>query len=129
MPVIAPPTVPEKTVSRPRLAPAIDPRQKQLRRLGHQMARAHDGAVAGGPGNPVAPRPSLADPDRMMQADRVRNAALIVLRRDDPNLVGELAGDLFEDHETRRFDPVVIGDQNAIQHNPAPSSRRIGFER
>jgi hypothetical protein len=39
----------------------------------------------------------------------VRNTALIVLRRDDPDLMSELAGDVFEDFETRRFDTVVIG--------------------
>jgi hypothetical protein len=88
------------------------------------MARAHDGAVAGGPGDPVAPRPSLADPDRVMQADRVRDAALIVLRRDDPNLVGEVAGDLFEDFETRRFNTIVISYENTIQHSAAPLFRK-----
>jgi hypothetical protein len=44
-----------------------------------------------------------------MQADRVRDAALVVLRRDHPNLARKLAGDVFEDFETRRFDTVVIG--------------------
>jgi hypothetical protein len=73
------------------------------------MARAHDGAVAGRTGDPVTPRPSLADPDRVMQTDRVRNTALIVLRRNDPDLMSELAGDVFEDFETRRFDTVVVG--------------------
>ena len=64
-----------------------------------------------------------------MQADRVGDAALVVLRRDDPNFVGELARDPLEDFESRRVDAVVVGDQNAIQHNPAPSSRKIGSER
>jgi hypothetical protein len=103
---------------------AVDPRQKQLRRLGHQMARAHDGAVAGGSGDPVPPQPSLADPDRMMQADRVRDTALVVLRRDDPNLLGELAGDPLENCQTRRLDPVVVGYENAIQHSAAPLVRK-----
>jgi len=43
-----------------------------------------------------------------MQADRVRDTALIVLRRDDPDLPGELAGDPLEDCETWRLDAVVI---------------------
>ncbi len=55
-----------------------------------------------------------------MQADRVRDAALVVLRRDDPNLVRELAGDPLEDFEARRFDAVIIGYQNTIQHSAAP---------
>ena len=78
------------------------------------MACAHDGAVAGRTGDPVTPQPPLADPDRVMQANRVRNTALIVLRRDDPDFMSELAGDVFEDFETRRFDTVIIGDQNSI---------------
>jgi hypothetical protein len=44
-----------------------------------------------------------------MKADRVRDTALVVLGRDDPHLLGELAGDPLEDFETRRFDTVVIG--------------------
>ena len=45
-----------------------------------------------------------------MQADRVRDTALVVLRRDDPNLAREIAGDLLEDFETRCLDTIVIGD-------------------
>jgi hypothetical protein len=81
------------------------------------MACAHDGAIAGRSGDPVPPQPSLADPDRVMQADRVRDTALVVLRRNDPNLMSELAGDPLEDFETWRFDPIVIGYENAIQHH------------
>ena len=128
MPVIAPPTVPENTVSRPRLAPRLTPDSKAAAALGHQMARAHHRAVTRRAGDPEAPQPSLADPDRVMQADRVRHAALVVLRRDDPDLAGEFAGDLLEHRQTRRVDAVVVGDQNAIQHYTAPSSRRIRAE-
>ena len=60
-----------------------------------------------------------------MQAHRVRDAALVVLGRDNPDLVSELGGDLLANRQTRRVDAVVVGDQNAIQHNTAPSSRRI----
>jgi hypothetical protein len=57
-----------------------------------------------------------------MQADRVRDTALVVLGRDNPNLVSEFAGDLFENFETRRFDTVVIGYENTIQHSAASLS-------
>ena len=63
-----------------------------------------------------------------MQADRVRDAALVVLRRDDPNLAGELVGDPFENCQTRRVDTIVIGYQNTIQLNTAPYGRRIGAD-
>ena len=56
-----------------------------------------------------------------MQADGMRNAALIVLGSDDPHLAGELARDLFEHREARRLDAVVIGQQDAIQHAIAAS--------
>jgi hypothetical protein len=88
------------------------------------MACAHDGAIAGRSGDPVPPQPSLADPDRVMQADRVRDTALVVLRRNDPNLMSELAGDPLEDFETWRFDPIVIGYENAIQHSASPLSQK-----
>jgi hypothetical protein len=64
-----------------------------------------------------------------MQADRVRDAALVVLRRDDPNLISELGRDPFQNCQARRPDTVVVGDQNSIQHNVAPSSRKIESER
>jgi hypothetical protein len=57
-----------------------------------------------------------------MQADRVRDTALVVLGRDNPTLVSEFAGDLFENCETRRFDTVVIGYENTIQHSAASVS-------
>jgi len=50
----------------------------------------------------------------MMQADRVRDAALIVLRSHGPNLARDFAGDPFEDREPGRLDTIVIGYENAI---------------
>jgi hypothetical protein len=45
----------------------------------------------------------------------------------DPDLAGEFAGDLFQDFETGCLDAIVIGDQNAIQHNAAPKRYKIRF--
>ena len=55
-----------------------------------------------------------------MQANRVRDAALVVLGSDDPDLAGDLTGNPFEHREARRFDAVVIAEQDAIQHATAP---------
>jgi hypothetical protein len=51
-----------------------------------------------------------------MQADGMRNSALVVLGCHDPNLAGEFARDLFEHREARRGDAVVVGQQDATQH-------------
>ena len=47
-----------------------------------------------------------------MQADGVGDAALVVLRRDDPNLSGEFARDPLENLEARRLNAVVISNKN-----------------
>ena len=44
----------------------------------------------------------------MMQTDRMRYAALIMLRGDDPCFMGEFRGDPLEYFEAGRFDAVVI---------------------
>jgi hypothetical protein len=61
----------------------------------------------------------------VVQADRVRDAALVVLWRDDPDFAGEFGADPLTNGESRRVDAVVVGDQNAIQHNTGPNSRGI----
>src|SRR6185369_10237852 len=43
----------------------------------------------------------------------MRHAGLIHLRRDHPDIVGQLLGDLLDDADTRRVDPVIIGAKNA----------------
>jgi hypothetical protein len=60
----------------------------------------------------------------MMQANRVRDAALIVLRRYDPYLLGESTGNPLQDCETRRLYTIVIGYKNSIQHVAASISSK-----
>ncbi len=55
----------------------------------------------------------LAHAQRLGQSERVRGAGLIGLRRDHPDIVGEIGGDLLEHVETGGLDAVVIGDQDA----------------
>src|SRR5215472_11826394 len=86
------------------------------------MTDAHHRAIARRAGDPIAPYPALADADRMMQTDGVRDAALIVLRSDNPDFAGELARDSLQHRQARRLDAVVIGDENAIQHHAAPKN-------
>jgi hypothetical protein len=39
-------------------------------------------------------------------------AALFLLGRHDPDIVGQIAGDLFQKLDARRFDAVIVGDQD-----------------
>src|ERR1700752_3813422 len=87
------------------------------------MTDTYDCAVPRCSGNPKALCAALADTDRMMQTDGVRDAALVMLGCHDPNFASELVRDLLEDRQTRGLDAVVIGDQNAIQHSAAPKMR------
>src|SRR5215467_3298648 len=88
------------------------------------MANAHHRTVAWGAAHGVTPRAVLGHADRMMEADRMRNPALVVLGGDNPDLVGEPARDLFEHGEARRLDAVVVAEQHAIQHATARLSAK-----
>ena len=57
----------------------------------------------------------------MVQADGVRDAALVVFGRHDPDFAGEAGGDPFEDGKPRRVDAVVVGQENAIEQFGLPS--------
>src|SRR5438132_161655 len=92
------------------------------------MTYAHDRTVARSSADRVAPRAPLGHTDRVVQADRMGDPALIVLGGDDPNLAGELARNLFEHDEARRLDAVVIGEEDTIEHPTAPA-RRAGSGR
>ena len=56
---------------------------------------------------------------RIVERQRMRDARLIRLRRDDIDLVGDLRGDAFENLEPRRVHAVVVGDENAQSGDPA----------
>ena len=43
----------------------------------------------------------------------MRHAGLVVLRRDHPDVVGDLARDLLADFQALRVDAVVVGDEDA----------------
>ena len=55
----------------------------------------------------------LAQPQRIVERERMRDAGLIVFRRDHPDVVGQLARDLLADVEPFRVDAVVVGDKDA----------------
>ena len=62
---------------------------------------------------PPDPRPDLAQPQGIVQRQRMRDARLIQLRRHDPDVVGQRAGDLLHDLQAGCVDAVVIGAENS----------------
>jgi hypothetical protein len=55
----------------------------------------------------------LAQPQRIVERERMRDAGLIGFRRDDPDVVRERARDLGAHVEPRRMDAVVVGNEDA----------------
>src|ERR1700751_407149 len=77
------------------------------------MARAHDYAIGGGGGDTETGSAMPADAQRGVQADGVRHAALIMLRRHDPDFRHQCFRHRFQHRKAGCIDPVVIGDQHA----------------
>ncbi len=99
------------------IQPSVHAGEHELRRcVLHDVAQAHRGAVAGGAGDAEAPGATLGEPQRVMQADRVGLAALIVFGCDDPDLVGNLGGDFLQHFHAGSVDPIVVRQHHPIQH-------------
>jgi len=71
-------------------------------------------------------RPELAGAQRPPRRQRMAGAALLLLRRDDPDIRGDLPGDLLQQLDARRFDPVIVRNQDPaflrnrpFSHSPA----------
>src|SRR5262249_40922019 len=55
----------------------------------------------------------FAQPQRIVERERVRDPGLIEFRRDHPDVFGQRAADLGADVEPFRVDAVVVGDEDA----------------
>ena len=96
------------------IAAAIDAGEHQIGIVAvEQMARAHDDAIGRRAAHRKAALADLAQPQRIVERQRMRDAGLIVFRRDHPDVVGQPARDLLADVEPFRMDAVVIGDKDA----------------
>ena len=96
------------------IAAAIDAGQHEIDLLAvEHVAHAHDDAIGRRAAHRVAAVADLAQPQRIVERQRMRDARLIVLRRDDPDIVGQRARDLGADIEAFGVNAVVVGDQNA----------------
>ena len=96
------------------VAAAIDAREHQVGlAVGNDVPRADDHAVGRRALDGEVARPDLAQPQRIIERERMRHAGLVGLRRHHPDVIGQSAGDLFEHLEPAGMHAVVIGDENA----------------
>ena len=96
------------------IAAAIDAGEDEIGALAvEHVARAHDDAIGGRTAHGEAPLGDLAQPQRIVERQRMGDARLVVFRRDHPDIVGEGARDLLADVEALGVDAVIIGDQDA----------------
>jgi hypothetical protein len=95
------------------VAAAVDAGKHQVGRaiLDH-VARAHDDAVGRRALDRKAALADLAQPQRIVERERVRDAGLVELRRDHPDVVGQRTADLDADVEPLRMDAVIVGDED-----------------
>ena len=61
--------------------------------LAHEVAHAHDDAIGRRALHGEVPLGDLAQAQRIVERQRMRDAALVGLGRDDPHIVGKLRGD------------------------------------
>ena len=96
------------------IAAAIDAGEHQIGHLVlEQMPHAHDDAIGRRAAHREAALLDLAQPQRIVERQRMGDAGLIEFRRDDPDIVGQLARDLFADIEPFGVNAVVVGDEDA----------------
>ncbi len=85
----------------------------------------HDHAVGRRALDGVAPLGHLAQPQRVVQRQRMRDAGLVGLGRHDHDVVAEAPGDALQHGEPRRVDAVVVGDEDPHRSLPLqPGLRR-----
>src|SRR5947207_7520506 len=95
------------------IAAAIDPGQHEIGRFVAQQALdGEQDAIGRRAVAPITPRGDLGEAQRPARRQRVAGAALLLLRRDDPDIVRQLARDFLQNLDTRRPDPVIIRYQD-----------------
>src|SRR6185437_5081585 len=116
-----------------------DARKHQVRHgFAEDVARAHDHAIGRGAARREMPWADFAQPQWVVQRQRMRDAGLVEFWRHNPDVVGQGTGDFLDDLQAGRVDAVVIGAENS--HPPerlfrsdsvtvtAPSYPAIGAE-
>jgi len=92
------------------VASLVDARQHEVRhRFAENVARAHNDAIGRRSSDGKVTRADFAQPQRVVQRQRVRHAGLVEFGRNHPDVVGQLLRDLLYNLEARRVDAVVVG--------------------
>src|SRR5690606_23121916 len=89
----------------------VDAGQDQLRFQLQQLGNAQQDAIAGCAADTEATFLKLVHPQRMVDRDGHRHAALVEVRGYDPHLVGNLVGDILQHLEARPAPAIIIGKQ------------------
>ena len=111
---------------------AVDARKDEIGRMvGHDFPDPHDDAVGRRAFQGEMARPDFPQPQRVAEGERMGDARLVVLGRDDGHVVRKLARDQFEELEPRCVDAVVIGEQDShgAGFRTRRASRRAGSRR
>ena len=96
------------------IAAAIDAGQHQIGQLGlEEMPHAHDDAIGRCAAHRETALLDLAQPQWIVERERVRDARLIEFRRDNPDVVGQFTRDLLADVQAFGVNAVVVGDEDA----------------
>ena len=77
------------------------------------MARAHDNAVGRRAPHREVARADFAQAQGIVQRQGMRDTGLIELRRHDPDVIGQRAGDLLDNLQAGSMDAVVIGAEDS----------------
>src|SRR6202035_4842511 len=92
----------------------VDAGQNQVRHgFAEDVARAHDDAIGRRAPHREMTRPDFAQPQGIVQRQRMRDAGLIEFRRHHPDIVGQGARGLRDDLQAGGVDAVVIGAENS----------------
>jgi len=102
---------------------AVDAGDDKVGFLPDHHLEAHDDAVGRRAAHRIAPLARLPQPDRIGDRQRVSDAGLVGLRRDDPHLVGEFSRDPLQDREAFGVDAVIVGQENAHRFRAVRSFR------
>src|SRR6266478_2243499 len=92
----------------------VDAGQHQIRHgFAEDVARAHDDAIGRRAPHREMARADFAQPQGIVQRQRMRDAGLIEFRRHYPDVIGQCAGDLLDNLQAGSMDAIVIGTENS----------------
>ena len=98
--------------------PGIDARQNQIGWTVHDFAHTHNDTIGWCSVEGELVFGNLAQPQRIAQGKGMREAGLVGFRCHCPDLIGKLAGNLFQRNKPPGIDAVIVGQQYLHLINP-----------